>query len=79
MLLFRMEVPAPLDGCVCGYGSAVSLTTLTLLPSAWLILSSRGRKRLEDGLCTICGYDLRATPDRCPECGTVPAAKGERA
>ena len=31
----------------------------------------RRRKRKQFGLCVKCGYDLRGSKERCPECGTA--------
>jgi hypothetical protein len=44
---------------------------LLLLPLASVARFQRTRRR--PGTCSNCGYDLRATPNRCQECGAVPA------
>ncbi len=46
-------------------------------PAGWLFSLLRKRRnrsaRLRNGLCLDCGYDLRGSPGRCPECGSAAA------
>jgi hypothetical protein len=42
------------------------------VPLAWFRAIRRDRRRARRGDCARCGYDLRATPGRCPECGAAP-------
>ena len=42
-----------------------------IAPAFWLAHYRRHRRRTRAGLCPKCGYDLRASSERCPECGTA--------
>jgi hypothetical protein len=48
-------------------GLSAGSFALAALP--WIVLAFRRRSRIYSKRCAKCGYDLRASNDRCPECG----------
>ncbi len=43
----------------------------SILPTLRAIPMLRRRRRVKAGRCANCNYDLRESPERCPECGSA--------
>lgn len=51
------------------------LVAFGLIMAGWRKIEAKrelARERRRMGICVRCGYDLRGSPGRCPECGVVP-------
>ena len=67
----RVSGPMPFGAVRVPYWVALGLFAAAPVTRAALALRRARRRRRLAGLrrCLGCGYDLRATPDVCPECG----------
>ena len=67
------EPPPPVTGTA--YYIRIPLWAIVIasapVPGIWMYRSMCRRRWFANNRCVQCGYDLRASPDRCPECGTA--------
>ncbi|HEX3356563.1 MAG TPA: hypothetical protein VHS31_06230 [Tepidisphaeraceae bacterium] len=61
-LLWNLELPY--------WFLCATTVAVPLIWARWRWRQGKKRRRQERGECPNCGYDLRATPERCPECGS---------
>lgn len=88
VLLGGGYVPEPSTGRTTAMGELTRATAVAYwpialvlsVPAGWMSLGLRqrviSRRRRAAGMCARCGYDLRGTPQRCPECGLTTDGRG---
>jgi hypothetical protein len=72
------DFAAPISFYIAGAPLWAPAAVTALPPLLWTLARVRRRRRMlrtARGLCLACGYDLRGSPGRCPECGAVASVR----
>ena len=68
------DIPTPYAVVVAPHWALALVAAV--LPASRFLHRRHNQRRARAGLCRSCGYDMRATPGRCPECGTTAESRG---